>query len=75
MVQPIDLYTIKCERMKDEDLHSEIRIYLMALANSNELTPEMKVRTMTLLKEGMKRSSMSSNHDDFSITIRILNHL
>ena len=72
---PIDLYEKRCARMDDEDLHSEIKIHLVVLSSITQLTPEVKHRTMTLLKEGLKRSSMSSNHEDFSITIRILNHL
>lgn len=60
--------------MDDETLRSEIAIHLTALGGSM-LTPETKHRTMILLKEGMKRTSMSANHNDFSITIRILSHL
>ena len=72
---PVDLYEVKCSRMDDEALHSEIKIYLVMLSNTTNLPIDIKHRTMTLLKEGLKRNSMSSNHEDFSITIRILNHL
>lgn len=73
-MEPVDLFAKRCTKMDDEQLREEIKVHLIALGY-NMLTPESKSRTMTLLKEGLARNSMSSNHDDFLITLRILNYL
>lgn len=71
MEDVIDLYKIKVARMNNEELGLEIKMHLIAIGQG-QISTELKHRTQLLLNEGLTRSIMEPNHDDFKVTLRIL---